>query len=75
MSNPFESDDLEYVVLVNEEGQHSLWPAFREVPLGWEMIGPKGKRQQCLDWIEAAWTDMRPKSLAKKMNEERPGES
>ena len=75
MSNPFESDDLEYVVLVNEEGQHSLWPAFREAPMGWEMIGPRGKRQQCLDWIEAVWTDLRPRSLVKKMNEERSGES
>ena len=75
MINPFESDDLEYVVLVNDEGQHSLWPAFREVPMGWEMIGPRGKRQLCLDWIEAVWTDLRPRSLVKKMNEERSGES
>ncbi len=75
MSNPFESDDLEYVVLVNQEGQHSLWPAFREVPIGWEMVGPRGKRQRCLDWIEAVWTDLRPRSLVEKMNEERSGES
>ena len=75
MTNPFESDDLEYVVLVNEEGQHSLWPAFREMPMGWEIVGPRGKRQQCLDWIEAVWTDLRPRSLVKKMNEESSGKS
>ena len=75
MTNSLESDDLEYVVLVNEEGQHSLWPAFREVPMGWEIVGPRGKRQQCLDWIEAVWTDLRPRSLVKKMNEESSGKS
>ena len=70
MSIPFEDDGLEYVVLVNEEGQHSLWPAFREVPVGWEMVGATGQRQQCLDWIEAVGTDLRPKSLVTKMNDE-----
>jgi MbtH protein len=51
------------VVLVNAEGQYSLWPAFREPPTGWSAVGPSGARQTCLDWIEAHWTDMRPKSL------------
>ena len=68
MTNPFEDNDAEYFVLINDEGQHSLWPAFREIPNGWTAIGPQGKRQVCLDWIEANWTDMRPKSLIDKMN-------
>ncbi len=62
MTNPFESEEAEYQVLLNAEGQCSLWPTFCEIPAGWTTIGPRGKRQACLDWIEANWTDMRPKT-------------
>ena len=64
MPGPFESETLDYLVLVNHEGQYSLWPGFRPPPAGWEAVGPKGKRRACLDWIEEHWTDLRPKSLA-----------
>jgi MbtH protein len=67
MTNPFEDPDARYLVLVNEEGQHSLWPAFREVPAGWAAVGPRGTRRECLDWIEANWTDLRPRSLVLAM--------
>lgn len=68
MANPFEDENGEYLVLVNEEGQHSLWPTFREIPAGWVAVGPRGKRKECLDWIEDNWTDMRPKSLIQQMD-------
>lgn len=67
MTNPFEDENAEYMVLVNEEGQYSLWPTFREAPAGWTATGPRGKRQVCLDWIEETWTDMRPRSLVAAM--------
>ena len=70
MANPFENEDGEYLVLVNHEEQYSLWPAFREIPAGWSAVGPRGKRQECLDWIEATWTDMRPKSLRDAMGKD-----
>jgi MbtH protein len=63
MENPFEDEAGQFLVLVNGEGQYSLWPAFRAVPAGWEVTGQAGARQACLDWIEAHWTDMRPRSL------------
>jgi MbtH protein len=68
MTNPFEDDSLTYLVLVNEEGQYSLWPEFREVPRGWKATGPRGQRKECLNWIENTWTDMRPASLVQQMN-------
>src|SRR4051812_26948211 len=34
-TNPFEDENGTYVVLVNDEGQHSLWPAYIDVPAGW----------------------------------------
>ncbi|MFD9906703.1 MbtH family protein [Streptomyces sp. NPDC059063] len=67
MSNPFEDDDAQYRVLVNDEGQYSLWPAVIEVPAGWEpRLGPDS-RQACLAYVEANWADMRPLGLAREM--------
>jgi len=67
MSNPFESDDANYLVLVNDEGQHSLWPEFVDVPAGWHVRRGPDSRQAALDYIEAEWTDMRPASLRTAM--------
>lgn len=67
MTNPFEDDDATYLVLVNDEGQHSLWPAFAEVPAGWTIVHPEAGRQECLDYIETNWTDLRPRSLIAQM--------
>ncbi|EWC60855.1 Polymyxin synthetase PmxB [Actinokineospora spheciospongiae] len=67
MTNPFEDEDGTYLVLVNDEGQHSLWPEFVEVPAGWTTAhGPAG-RAECLEYVERNWTDMRPKSLIEAM--------
>jgi MbtH protein len=74
VTNPFEDPDASYLVLVNDEGQHSLWPAFADVPEGWEVKFGNAGRQECLDYIEASWTDMRPKSLIEAMeNGKAPG--
>jgi MbtH protein len=67
MINPFEDHNAGFLVLMNEECQYSLWPAFREVPAGWKSV-MQGKRQECLDWIEKNWTDMRPRSLVVAMD-------
>lgn len=69
-TNPFEDEDANYFVLINDEGQHSLWPVFVDVPDGWEVIFGEDGRQACLDFIEKNWTDMRPKSLIKAMEED-----
>jgi MbtH protein len=63
MANPFEDQDASYRVLVNHEGQHSLWPATQPTPKGWTVVHDTDSRANCLDYIEKNWTDMRPKSL------------
>ncbi|WP_069758815.1 MbtH family protein [Streptomyces sp. LUP47B] len=68
-ANPFDDDTLEHFVLVNDEGQHSLWPAFAEVPAGWTVVHGRAARQECLAYVERHWTDMRPKSLIRAMGE------
>ncbi|MEV7320218.1 MbtH family protein [Streptomyces sp. NPDC093970] len=69
MSNPFEKSDAEYVVLVNDEAQYSLWPADGAVPEGWSVDLPPNPRQVCLDHVAEHWTDMRPRSLARAGSE------
>lgn len=67
MTNPFEDSEAEYFVLINDEAQYSLWPAFADVPAGWTVVHGKDGRQACLDYIETNWVDMRPKSLIEAM--------
>lgn len=62
-SNPFDDADARFHVLVNAEGQHSLWPVFAEVPVGWTMVLKDSSREDALAYVNAHWTDMRPASL------------
>jgi len=68
MTNPFEDDNAEYLVLVNDEGQHSLWPAFADVPAGWLVASGEDTRAASLEYVEKNWTDMRPRSLVAEMD-------
>jgi len=62
-------DQTIYKVVLNHEGQYSIWPADRENALGWRDAGWVGTKQECLNYIKEVWTDMRPPSLRKKMGE------
>jgi MbtH protein len=68
MTNPFEDENGIYRVLTNDEGQHSLWPDFIDVPAGWTTVHGPANRQSCLDYVNQNWIDMRPKSLIDSMN-------
>lgn len=65
-TNPFDNEEGRFAVLVNAEGQHSLWPDFAAVPDGWQLVH-EGSRRECLDYVEQHWTDMRPNSLVAAM--------
>ena len=69
MSNPFDDEDGTFHVLVNDEGQHSLWPAFVDVPAGWSTVLAGTDRQSCIDYVDEHWVDMRPRSLAQAMEQ------
>ncbi|GAA4799918.1 MbtH family protein [Lysobacter hankyongensis] len=64
-------DTTIYAVVVNHEEQYSIWPAERELPLGWQAEGFRGDKAACLAHIEEIWTDMRPRSLRERMDAER----
>ncbi|MCF3120873.1 MbtH family protein [Streptomyces arenae] len=62
-TNPFEDPQAGFLVLVNDENQHSLWPSFAEVPAGWRSVFGEATREACLEYVETNWTDLRPASL------------
>jgi MbtH protein len=62
-------DTTIYKVVVNHEEQYSIWPVERENPLGWRDAGKSGSKTECLAHIREMWTDMRPLSLRKKMEQ------
>jgi MbtH protein len=70
MSREESEDATIYKVVVNDEEQYSIWPADRENALGWRDVGKVGPKAECLAYIKEVWTDMRPLSLRKKMEED-----
>jgi len=68
MANPFDDPDGRFVVLVNEEGQYSLWPESAAVPDGWTAVFGAADRTACTGYVDEHWTDMRPRSLRAVMD-------
>ena len=68
-NDPDREDTTIYKVVVNDEEQYSIWPEYKENPLGWRDAGKVGPKAECLAYIKEVWTDMRPLSLRKKMEE------
>ncbi|MCM6773171.1 MbtH family protein [Nocardia sp. CDC159] len=66
-TNPFDDEDGRFYVLVNDEDQHSLWPSFAEIPAGWRVVFGEAARNECVDYVEQNWTDMRPRTLREAM--------
>jgi MbtH protein len=64
------NDDEIYQVVLNDEEQYSIWWADRELPAGWRAEGTTGPRVDCLAHIDEVWTDMRPLSLRRRMEEQ-----
>ena len=69
MSDQEIEDTMTYQVVANHEEQYSIWPADKAIPAGWRAAGPSGPKAECLAYIKEVWTDMRPLSLRKHMEE------
>ena len=67
-TNPFDDESGEFMALVNEEEQYSLWPTFVPVPQGWTPVHGPASRADVLAFIESTWTDLRPASLVARMD-------
>ena len=70
MSQEEQEYSVLYKVVVNHEEQYSIWPVDRENPPGWRDAGRSGPKEECLAYIKEVWTDMRPLSLRKWMEEQ-----
>lgn len=66
-TNPFDDDTCSFFVLINDEDQHSLWPAFADIPAGWQTVYGEADRAECLEYIEQNWPDIRPKTLRNRL--------
>lgn len=64
-----DEDNRTYKVVINHEEQYSIWAADRENALGWRDVGRSGTKKECLEYIGEVWTDMRPLSLRKHMEQ------
>ena len=73
MNESMQKDEKEYeeqyYVVRNHEEQYSIWPTYKQIPKGWEVLGDARKKEDCLSYINEVWTDMRPLSLRKQMEE------
>jgi MbtH protein len=56
--DPDKEDITIYKVVVNHEEQYSIWPEYKENPLGWNPVGKEGLKAECLAYIKEVWTDM-----------------
>lgn len=62
-TNPFDDSEAAFLVLVNEEEQHSLWPSFVPVPAGWTAVHGPADRPSCLEYVQTHWRDLTPLSV------------
>lgn len=67
MTNPFDDPEGIFLVLVNDEEQHSLWPEFAPVPEGWRAVHGPVPREDALEYVNTHWTDLRPRTLREAM--------
>ena len=67
-TNPFDDETGTFLVLVNGEEQHSLWPTFADVPARWQKAFGEASRAECLAYVEEHWSDIRPKSLREALD-------
>ena len=63
----WDDEDAIFKVVTNHEEQYSIWPDYKQIPAGWRAVGKSGKKRDCLAYIEEVWTDMRPLSLRRHM--------
>ncbi|MEV0260332.1 MbtH family NRPS accessory protein [Streptomyces sp. NPDC050617] len=64
------ADERTFKVVLNDEEQYSVWWADRELPAGWRAEGTEGTHEECLERISEVWTDMRPLSLRRRMEQD-----
>lgn len=65
----WDDSDIDYDVVVSHEEQYSIWPEYQGLPKGWQRVGESGKKTEFPNYNEEVWTDMRPLSLRRQLEE------
>lgn len=68
--NAYTIDGDLFIALINDEEQYSIWPAKKDIPLGWKDVGFSGSKPEVSAYIDEHWTDMRPASLRREMDKQ-----
>ncbi len=63
-------NDTVFDVVINDEEQYSIWPTYRAIPAGWRAVGKRGSKAECLAHVDEVWTDMRPLSLRRALEQQ-----
>ncbi len=63
-------NDTVFDVVINGEEQYSIWPTYRAIPAGWRAVGKQGSKAECLAYVDEVWTDMRPLSLRRALEQQ-----
>jgi MbtH protein len=69
MNQSDRDEPILYRVVVDAEERYSIWLEYQVIPIGWRDAGKTGTQSECLDYIKTVWTDMRPLSLRRWMEE------
>jgi MbtH protein len=56
-----QTDD--FLIVVNDVGQHSLWIVGRKIPTGWNKVFGPASKDECLGYVREAWPDIRRLSV------------
>jgi MbtH protein len=59
----------DFIVLINDEEQYSLWSSSNSVPDGWRVVHGPAAKQACLDYVDEVWKDLTPRSVRLRLEE------
>jgi MbtH protein len=70
MFNEFD-DSVRYIIVLDQDlgTEYCLWPEGKAIPRGWQTIGKSGSKQECINYLQQVWTDMRPLPVHAEMAE------
>ena len=76
MTTPTPETSPEFIVLINDEEQYSLWSQTIPVPAGWRVVHGPTTKAACLEYVDSVWLDLTPRSVRMRLQREsQPGGS
>jgi MbtH protein len=64
-------EEVRFVVVMNGEEQHALWPEGRLPPAGWDVVHGPSSKSDCVSYVEKVWIDITPLSVRRALATEK----